>query len=136
MFEIEWIPNKPVYRNLILIKGISSTLAYRICALLGISPNTDYSSLLPHKVDQLNHLLSIFRKKVTPFYIPFFINKKKSRFNPILANLDEFRKDNVKMQISLNSWRGKRIKQGYPVHGQRTRSNARTAHRLNRSAFF
>jgi hypothetical protein len=60
--------NKSVLRNLLLIKGISKTLALKTCALLGISPNTPYSSLSPHKIDQLNLKLSLFRKNLTPFF--------------------------------------------------------------------
>lgn len=79
----------------------------------------------------MHQLLSIFRKKV----VPFSLNNDSNliSYSPILANLDEFKKDSIKMQVSLNSLRGKRIKQGFPVHGQRTRSNAKTAHRLNRA---
>ena len=52
--------------------------------------------------------------------------------NPILSNLDEFKKDNIKILVSINTLRGRRLKQGFPVRGQRTRSNAKTAHKLNR----
>ena len=51
---------------------------------------------------------------------------------PILSNLEEYRKENIKMLINLNTYRGRRFKQGYPVKGQRTRSNAKTARKLNR----
>jgi small subunit ribosomal protein S13 len=36
------------------------------------------------------------------------------------------------MLINSGTLRGKRIKLGFPVRGQRTRSNAKTAKRLNR----
>ncbi len=147
MFEIEWNLNKSVLRNLILIKGISRTTALKICALLGISPNTTYSSLSSHKVDQLNQKLSFFRKLTTPFYVkgnlapidPSRVNSVKTvlsyniNHSPILSNLDEFRKDNIKILVSINTLRGKRLKLGFPVRGQRTRSNAKTANRLNRA---
>ncbi len=131
MFEIEWKIKESVYRNLLQIKGVSHTLASKICAILGISTKTIYSSLAPHKVDKLNIWISIFRKKNAPFKLEIG-DKSTINFNPIIENLEEFKKDNIKMLISLNALRGRRFKQGYPVRGQRTRSNARTAKRLNR----
>jgi small subunit ribosomal protein S13 len=172
-----------VFRNLLEIKGISTTLALKICALLGISGHTIYSKLSPHKVDQLNLLLSLYRKKTSPFLVTSNVvsqpnlpegslahracsapggggvtppkadylmfaeqhldcgathmdiqNKlgEKILHSPILSNLDEFKKENIKILINLNALRGRRFKQGYPVRGQRTRSNAKTARRLNR----
>jgi ribosomal protein S13 len=176
-----------VFRNLLEIKGISTTLALKICALLGISSNTIYSKLSPHKVDQLNLLLSLYRKKTSPFLVTSNVvshsnvplNQKEQQkkdylmlpgiksangitkvgqfgghpesltglspagkgvaqmgekilHSPILSSLDEFKKENIKILINLNALRGRRFKQGYPVRGQRTRSNAKTARRLNR----
>jgi small subunit ribosomal protein S13 len=51
---------------------------------------------------------------------------------PIITSLEEYKKEKIKILINLNTWRGRRYKQGYPVRGQRTRSNAKTARRLNR----
>ncbi len=179
MFEIEWKGNKSVYRNLLQIKGVSKALSLKICALLGVSCNTIYSKLSSHKVDQLNQLLSIYRKKTSPFIVKGSQRSLESlgespieNYNywniytsvsdennghspklalplesgaidkaqlssgllhtPILSNLDEFKKENIKMLINLNTYRGRRFKQGYPVKGQRTRSNARTARKLYR----
>ena len=143
MFEIEWKNKVSVYRNLLQIKGISHTLANKICALLGISTNTIYSNLAPHKIDKLNTWISFFRKKSTPINLGqldpsgitegSYVNKnEKITFGPILENLEEFKKENIKILISLNALRGRRYKQGYPVRGQRTRSNAITAKKLNR----
>ena len=38
----------------------------------------------------------------------------------------EYNKERIKELIVKNSYRGRRIKQGYPARGQRTRTNART----------
>ena len=164
---------------------------------MGISGNTRYSKLSPHKVDQLNLLLSLYRKKTSPFFVtsnvvthanlplgssarqaevestegqgnkdylmlpfpfqgnpigspygvfpegneafgpsstpdPKLVMGEKILHSPILSSLDEFKKENIKILITLNALRGRRLKQGYPVRGQRTRSNAKTARRLNR----
>ena len=124
-------------------------MALKICALLGISPNTVYSSLSSHKIDQLNQKLSFYRKLTTPFPVKGTLaplgsdvgSLVKTVFSnnilhsPILSNLDEFRKENIKILVSINTLRGKRLKLGFPVRGQRTRSNAKTANRLNRVNF-
>jgi ribosomal protein S13 len=150
-----------VFRNLLQIRGISTATATKICFLLGISCSTVYSKLSTHKIDQLNLLLSIYKKKTSPFHFNVLINDVNSLFlspnsnpvgttppntievqgprseakilhSPILTNLDEFKKDNLKVLITLNTYRGRRFKNGYPVKGQRTRSNGATARRLNR----
>jgi len=183
-----------VFRNLLQIKGISTATATKMCFLLGISCNTIYSKLSTHKIDQLNLLLSIYKKKTSPFYFNALIQDVNSLFappvfvaltpmgvkqagtntpvlpahpplgdqsqvdaffapftdvgavimsprvpkgqrilhSPILTSLDDFKKENLKILITLNTYRGRRFKYGYPVKGQRTRSNGRTARRLNR----
>jgi ribosomal protein S13 len=177
-----------VFRNLLQIKGISTATATKMCFLLGISCNTIYSKLSTHKIDQLNLLLSIYKKKTSPFYFNALIHDVNSLFalratptpvlpigsqggdltrggkshlsnvfdpslenkdldaglaprvpmgqrilhSPILTSLDDFKKENLKILITLNTYRGRRFKYGYPVKGQRTRSNGRTARRLNR----
>jgi len=63
---------------------------------------------------------------------PLGTESEGTSFSPIIENLEEFKKENIKMLISLSALRGRRLKQGYPVRGQRTRSNARTAKKLNR----
>lgn len=67
MFEIEWKKEKSVYRNLLQIKGISKTLANNISYTLGIAKDTKYGSLESQKVEELNLLISNFKKKTTPF---------------------------------------------------------------------
>jgi small subunit ribosomal protein S13 len=60
-------------------------------------------------------------------------NKSNDRIaTPILSSLDTFNSANIKMLINSGTLRGKRIKLGFPVRGQRTRSNGKTAKRLNR----
>lgn len=52
--------------------------------------------------------------------------------NPIMNSLDILKKENILSLINLNTYRGRRFKFGYPVKGQRTRTNANTARKLNR----
>jgi ribosomal protein S13 len=159
-----------VYRNLLLIPGISSITAKKLCAFMGISINTIYSKLSRTKMDNLNGLLSVYKKKTNPLllksvsdlsnnnnisihfspkreektlYFPYFNSLKVSEpqkqnsqniiHTPILTGLKTFNKNNILTLITLNSYRGRRIKQGYPARGQRTRSNAKTARKLLRA---
>ncbi len=170
MLEIEWKLKETVYRNLLNIKGISTTLASRICINLGISKKTLYEDLILNKKDNLNKFISFYRKTNLPFDFPNYentynlnklswvptgpedwmttqvalvnslnVDKKEwnsdIKFNPILNNVDEFKKEQILMLINLHTLRGKRFKLGYPVRGQRTRTNARTAKKLNRISY-
>lgn len=47
-------------------------------------------------------------------------------------NLKDYEKNIILNLISTNTYRGRRLKLGYPTRGQRTRTNARTARKLNR----
>lgn len=138
--------------------------AVKLCYFLGISINTKFIDLAPHKLDLLNTLLSFYNKLVLrPFLFNhitdlaarglFNENKKDSSsgidsnlprlfslknhlsllyHTPILSNLNNFNNSNLLLLINLNTYRGRRYKLNYPVRGQRTRSNANTAYKLNR----
>ncbi len=109
-----------VYFKLIQIKGIGPTLAKDICTKLGISLNSYYNSLSPEKLDGLTSLLGTLR-----------IPGRSS--TPIEFALIQFNKKKILRLVELNTYRGRRHKQGYPVRGQRTRSNAQSAKRLNKT---
>ncbi len=59
-------------------------------------------------------------------------NYNQIKHTPILNSLDTWTKENLISLIELNTYRGRRFKHGYPVKGQRTRTNGKTAHKLNR----
>ncbi len=59
-------------------------------------------------------------------YKDFFIEKKKFLDHYVLDEM----KNNIKRYISLNSIKGKRLKSGMPVRGQRVKTNAVTAKKL------
>jgi len=109
-----------VYFKLIQIKGIGPTLAKEICIKLGISLNSSYSTLSPEKSDGLTSLLGALR------------SPGKSS-TPIEFALTQLNKKKIARLVELNTYRGRRHKQGYPVRGQRTRSNAQSARRLNKT---
>ena len=73
---------------------------------LGISKNTLETNLSPDKAEKLSKLLISLKKEKTE-------------------------KSNINRLIKVGSYRGSRHRLGYPVRGQRTRSNAKTAWKLN-----
>jgi ribosomal protein S13 len=57
---------------------------------------------------------------------------KRSRKILIEDQLKDYIKNNIHNLIKINAYRGRRLKHGYPARGQRTRTNAHTAKRLNK----
>lgn len=55
------------------------------------------------------------------------VNKNSLKFNRFLKLRNSKNIDNIKKQAS---WKGLRLRQGLPVNGQRTHTNARTAKAL------
>lgn len=158
MFGLNWIKNKTVYLNLLEIKGISHSTAKKLCALLGISTKTQFSNLAHHKLEQLNLVLSSYAKRNHPltlnslsdlssifnFSFVCIANKRKIsnrpsgqnlstiKHSPIMGALDSWVKTSLTTLVEQNSYRGRRLKQGYPSKGQRTKTNAKTARKLNK----
>jgi|ThiBiot_500_plan_2_1041550.scaffolds.fasta_scaffold00649_13 ribosomal protein S13 len=59
-------------------------------------------------------------------YKDFFIEKKKYLDNFVLEDM----KNNIKRYISDNSLKGKRLRLGMPVRGQRVKTNGNTSKKL------
>ena len=51
---------------------------------------------------------------------------------PIKGDLQRINKQNIDLLASIRSYRGIRHRQGFPVRGQRTHTNARTVKKLQR----
>ncbi len=98
--------NKQVLYSLPYIYGIGPTLSGRILERLGIEPSTKVSALTE---EELNKLREIIDKE---FRVEGDLRKEISI--------------NVKRLIDVGSYRGMRHRRSLPVHGQRTRTNART----------
>ena len=125
---------KKVYYTLLKSKGIGPTLALKICISLGISPKTTYNSLSPEKLEGLAQVMGYLRKISVPSPLPQQnLESAPITASPIDSLLYQFNKKNILKLIELNTFRGRRHKLGYPVRGQSTRSNAKTAKRLNRA---
>jgi len=101
------IPNdKRVVVALTYIYGIGPHSAKHICEKAGISPDTRVKSLLEEQGIKLRGIIE---------------NEYK-----VEGELRTELSFNIKRLIDINCYRGRRHRVNLPVHGQRTRTNART----------
>ncbi|APV43580.1 small subunit ribosomal protein S13 [Dehalogenimonas formicexedens] len=98
--------NKQVLYSLPYLYGIGPTLSAKLLERLKIEPTTKVSALTE---EELNRLREVIDKE---FRVEGDLRKE--------INL------NVKRLIDIGSYRGLRHRRSLPVHGQRTRTNART----------
>jgi small subunit ribosomal protein S13 len=111
LFESKLPENKSIYFALKYVYGIGKSRSFLICKKLGFSSNLKVKSLSDEQVNQVLKLVEIL--------------------NFSLANdLKRLRLLNKQKLISIKSYRGLRRKRGFPVRGQRTHTNAKTAKRI------
>jgi small subunit ribosomal protein S13 len=108
LFESELPENKSVYFALTHIYGIGKANSFLICRKLGFSANLKVKNL---SKDQTIKLI----KTIETLNIELASDLKKTE-SLITKTL-----------VSIRSYRGLRKKQGLPVRGQRTHTNAKTA---------
>lgn len=108
LFESNIPENKLVFFALTRIYGLGKSNSFLVCKKLGFSKNLKIKDL---SKDQTNKLL----RMIQSLNFELSSDLKKSK---ILNN---------KRLISIKSYRGLRKMQGFPVRGQRTHTNARTA---------
>ena len=101
------LPNqKRLEIGLTYIFGIGQPSARRICSELGLSPDTKVRDLTDDEVTRLrNHIDA----DVT-----------------VEGDLRRERTNAIKRLSEIGAYRGLRHRRGLPVHGQRTKTNART----------
>ena len=88
------------------IYGIGPTLAVRVCQQAGVDPAIKTRDLTEDETGRLRHLI-------------------ESAYT-VEGDLRREVNGNVRRLIEIGSYRGQRHRRGLPVHGQRTRTNART----------
>lgn len=101
--------NIPVHKHTVIaltsIYGIGATSAKKVCVAANVAPDT--------KVKDLNDgELEALRTEVAKFTIEGDLRRETAM--------------NIKRLMDLGCYRGMRHRRGLPVHGQRTRTNART----------
>ena len=97
--------NKPISVALQYIYGIGSTSSQRILAATGVNPGTRVKDLTEEQVSQLRDTID-----------------KQYKVEGDLRREVQF---NIKRLIEIGCYRGIRHRMSLPVHGQRTRTNAR-----------
>jgi small subunit ribosomal protein S13 len=101
------LPNqKRLAIGLTYIYGIGDTTAQKVCAELGLSPDTKIRDLTDEEVTRLQrHIDSELQ---------------------VEGDLRRERSQAVKRLQEIGSYRGQRHRRGLPVNGQRTKTNARS----------
>ena len=98
--------NKRVEVGLTYIYGIGPSLAREMLQKTGVDPNTYVKDLTDDEVVKLRDAID--------------------RDLTVEGDLRRERSQNVKRLMEIGSYRGLRHRRGLPVHGQRTKTNART----------
>jgi len=112
ILETELNKNKSIFFALTKIYGINLVTSIKICNRLGFSKNLKIKNLTNKQIKNLI----------------FFIDNLDININ---NNLKKIKNLKIKNLISIKSYRGLRRLKKFPVRGQRTRSNANTAKKLN-----
>ena len=103
--NIELPKDKALYIGLTAIYGIGQSTAKKICKAAGIDPEMKVRDL---DLDQESKI----RSEVDNYVVEGELRREVQM--------------NIKMKMEIGSYQGSRHKKGLPVHGQSTRSNART----------
>lgn len=98
--------NKQVWVSLQYLYGIGPSLSRRILAQTGVNPEAKVDSLTEEEVNRLREVID------RGYRVEGELRKE--------VNL------NIKRLVEIGCYRGIRHRQGLPVRGQRTRTNART----------
>lgn len=97
--------NKHTEISLTYIYGIGRTTARKVCEATGVNPSTRIQDLTEEELDKLRQQLGSMS---------------------IEGDLRREVELNKKRLLDLGCYRGIRHRRGLPVHGQRTKTNART----------
>ena len=98
--------DKPIWVALQSIYGIGTTSGQRILAAIGIDPSLKVKELSEEQVGQIRDVLD--------------------KQYQVEGDLRREVQSNIKRLIEISCYRGTRHRMRLPVHGQRTRTNART----------
>lgn len=98
--------NKRIEIGLCSIYGIGRSVSQRILAQTGVDPDTKVKDLSEEEASRIREIID--RECVVEGELKRGVNL------------------NIKRLIEIGSYRGIRHRRGLPLHGQRTRTNART----------
>jgi small subunit ribosomal protein S13 len=98
--------DKKVAISLQYIHGIGPTLSHKVLQAAGVNPDTKVKDLREQEISRIREI----------------IDKEYSVEGELRKEVNL----NIKRLIEIGCYRGIRHRRGLPVHGQRTRTNART----------
>lgn len=98
--------DKKVIISLQYIHGIGPTLSHKVLQAAGVSPDVKVKDLKEQEISRIREI----------------IDKEYSVEGELRKEVNL----NIKRLIEIGCYRGIRHRRGLPVHGQRTRTNART----------
>jgi small subunit ribosomal protein S13 len=98
--------NKQIWVSLQYLYGVGPTVSRKIMAQLGIDPVTMVDKLSEEELNKIRDLID------HEYRVESELRKEISL--------------NIKRLVEIGSYRGSRHRRSLPVHGQRTRTNART----------
>lgn len=98
--------DKPTHISLRYIYGIGPTTALQVCEKAGIDPQRRAKDLSDEEIARVATIL----------------DREFAVEGPLRRHIHQ----NVQRLKEINCYRGTRHRRGLPVHGQRTRTNART----------
>nr|UDP55421.1 ribosomal protein S13 [Schizostauron trachyderma] len=108
IFESELPQNKSICSALVSVFGIGKFNSHLLCYKLGFSKNLKVKHLSKEQITKLIKFIELS--------------------NLIIGiDLKKLRLLKTKKLLSIKSYKGFRLKQGLPVRGQRTHTNARTS---------
>lgn len=108
LFESKLPENKSVYYGLASIYGIGKNRSFLICKKVGLSLNLKIKDLPSSQIHQITKVIELSGYVVANDLKRLLLLSKQRL-------------------ISIKSYRGLRRRKGFPIRGQRTHTNARTA---------
>ena len=112
IFESELSKNKSILFAIASVFGIGRSNSLLFCKKLGFSKNLKVKNLTREQIIKLIKTIELSNLVIS-------------------SDLKKLKALNTKKLISIKSYKGFRRKQGLPVRGQRTHTNARTSRKRN-----
>jgi small subunit ribosomal protein S13 len=108
------IPNdKQIAISLTYIYGIGRTQAQKILAQTNVDPTARVRDLTDEEINRVREVID--------------------KGHVVEGDLRREVRQNIQRMVEINCYRGVRHRRGLPVHGQRTRTNARTKRGVRRT---
>jgi len=119
--------NKPVYVELVKLKGVGWIYSHAVCMALGIDKWRKLGSLSEEELQKLEDCLRHPWKYGIPSWL---YNRRRDPttgqdLHLVGPDVDIAKQFDIKREIEIGSWRGFRHKEGLCVRGQKLRSHHR-----------